>query len=130
MAHKYIKEIVDLKETPYGYCEGETPERDSKWREQRRIYGFDSRETWNLDYTFFCWLYERLAMFKEVNCIDLNFHEFNINGKTLTQGECIDKMLENCKTIIIDKDIENEDLFKLKTEVLDIWKECIFYMWW
>lgn len=126
MAHKYIKEIIDLKNTPYGWSEDTG--RDSKWREERKIYGFDERETWSLDTAFFYWLYERLMMFKEIECIDLDFHKFNIKGVELTQRECIDKMLVNCKEIIL---YEGIDLQKdLKYEVIDIWREVIFSMWW
>ena len=124
MSHKYIKEITKLEETPYGWDEDSN--RASKWREERRIYGFDERETWSLDYTFFCWLYERLLMFKEVNHISLDFHTFNINGKELTHGQCIDKMIDNCKEIILTDD----ELPDLRNETLDIWKTCINAMWW
>ncbi|MGL5647765.1 MAG: hypothetical protein ACRDDY_07935 [Clostridium sp.] len=127
MSHKYIKEIIDLEKTPYGYC-GEEDGRSSKWREERRIYGFDNRETWSLDATFFCWLYERLMMFKEIDFIDLDFHKFVVNEKELTQRECIDRMLELCKTIITYQGIEL--LADEKNEVLDIWKEIIHFMWW
>ncbi|MBY6842894.1 hypothetical protein [Clostridium botulinum] len=126
MAHKYVKEIVDLKNTPYGWSENTG--RDSKWLEERRIYGFDERETWSLDTTFFYWLYERLMMFKKVNCINLDFHKFKIKGVELTQRECIDKMICNCKKIATYQGVD--DLSAMKNETLDIWKECIFSMWW
>ncbi|APQ78824.1 MULTISPECIES: hypothetical protein [Clostridium] len=126
MAHKYVKEIIDLKNTPYGWSENTG--RNSKWLEERRIYGFDERETWSLDTTFFYWLYERLMMFKKVNCINLDFHKFKIQGVELTQKQCIDKMICNCKKIITYQG--TDDLFTIKNETLDIWKECIFSMWW
>lgn len=126
MAHKYIKEIVDLEKTPYGWSENTG--RDSKWREERRIYGFDERETWSLDTTFFYWLYERLMMYKEIDFIDMDAPQFNVNGVTMTQRECIDKMISNCKEIILYEGIDLQK--ELKYEVLDIWKECLFSMWW
>lgn len=128
MSHKYIKEITDLNNTPYGWSENTG--RDSIWLEQRKEYGFDERETWSLDITFFCWLYERLMMFKEVNIIDLDFHKLKINGEELTQGECINKMIDNCKAIIQSKDSDSNEIINKKDEVLNIWKECIYLMWW
>lgn len=128
MPHKYIEEISELKNTPYGWSENTG--RDSKWRKEREEYGFDERETWALDTTFMYWLYERLTMFKNVNCINLDFHKFNINGKELTQRECIDKMIENCKSYITNNNIDDELSYNLKNETLDIWKECIHSMWW
>lgn len=129
MAHKYISEIINIENTPYGWCGGEDY-RNLKWREQRRIYGFDERETWSLDTTFMYWLYERLMMFKEVNCINLDFHKFNVNGKEMTQRECIDKMIENCKIYIQNICINDELVYNLKNENLEILKECIHSMWW
>lgn len=38
-----------------------------KWFFQRRIRGFDDRELWSLDDTFYNWLYVRLKRFMEVN---------------------------------------------------------------
>lgn len=124
MGHKYLEDIVDLKKTTYNNYSDTG--RDEKWKEQREVYSFDEREVWNLDCTFFCWLYERLTMYKETACVDLNFHTFDVNGEILTQKECIDKMIENCKTIIT-KDMD--DNFELKKEVLAIWSKCIFAMW-
>ncbi|ACQ51178.1 hypothetical protein AGE29_01220 (plasmid) [Clostridium botulinum] len=128
MAHKYIKEIINLNKTPYGWSKNTG--RDSQWLEERRVYGFDARETWALDTTFFYWLYERLMMFNKVNCINTSFHKFNINGEKLTQQECIDRMIFGCK-YYITKGSENEAMaFRVAEEILTIWKECIFSMWW
>ena len=88
MNHKYIEEIMDIEESPYGWSKNTG--RDEMWADQRKEYGFDERETWSLDTTFIYWLYERLRMFNEVNCINTEFHTFEINGKKLTQQECID----------------------------------------
>lgn len=124
MGHKYLEEIVDLKKTTYNNYSDTG--RDEKWKEQREVYSFDEREVWNLDCTFFYWLYERLMMYREKACVDLNFHTFDVDGETLTQKECIDKMIENCKTIIT-KDMD--DNFELKEEVLKIWSKCALAMW-
>ena len=34
--------------------------RQKIWRKQRKKYGFDNREIWNMDLAFYLWLYERL----------------------------------------------------------------------
>jgi len=67
--------------------------RQEEWAREREEYGFDERETWSLDHAFACWLYERLKMYKEINTVDLNYHEFKVNDKILTQGEIIDRIL-------------------------------------
>lgn len=126
MAHKYLEDIINIENTPYGWSKNTG--RDVMWKKQRETCGFDERETWSLDATFFCWLYERLIMFKEVAGIDLTFHKFNIQGEELTQEQCIDRMIKICKKIITYDGIES--LFDEKEEVLNIWKECIHSMWW
>ena len=39
--------------------------RNKFWKEQRKKYGFDSRQIWNLDTTMVELLYERLKMYKK-----------------------------------------------------------------
>lgn len=128
MSHKYIEEIMSIEDTPYGWAENTG--RDEMWKEQRDKYGFDERETWSLDSAFIYWLYERLRMYDEVNCINTDFHTFDINGKTLTQQECIDTMINKCKEYITNRLITDESAYNLKNEILDIWRECIHHMWW
>ena len=127
MAHKYIREIIDLKNTPYGWSENTG--RDLNWVEQRRIYGFDERETWALDSSFFYWLYERLRMYDEINCIDTSFHKFQIEDKELTQQECIDEILSLCKEIITQR-ISDEERVNKQDKVMKIWSTCYYSMWW
>lgn len=128
MKHKFIEDIIDIEETPYGWSKNTG--RDEMWANQRKEYGFDERETWSLDTTFIYWLYERLKMFNEVNCINTDFHTFEIHGKKLTQQECIDIMIAKCKDYILDQGLDDNYSYNLKNEILDIWKECIHTMWW
>lgn len=128
MNHKYIEEIMNIEDTPYGWAEHTG--RDEMWAEQRKEYGFDERETWSLDYTFIYWLYERLKMYNKVNCINTDFHKFKVNGVEMTQQECIDAMIDKCKKLITNRLISDENAYNLKNEILDIWKECIHSMWW
>ena len=129
MAHKYIKEIIDLEKTPYGWSENTG--RDSRWREQRRIYGFDERETWSLDNTFFYWLYERIKMYDEINIVDTksDFNKIIFRDKEFTLQDCIDFLLENCKTIILNQGM-NDSIIEVEKDVLDLWRECYRYLWW
>jgi len=80
--------------------------REIQWTEEREKYGFDSRETWSLNYTFYVWLYERLSMYNEVNVVDTSFHKFEFDGETLTFQEAIDKILVICNNVIVGEDID------------------------
>ena len=125
MKHEYFK---DLKRgVPYPYNEKDYPE-------------IDSRDTWNMDSYMIASLYGHLKMYKEDASVDLEYHKFNINGEELTQLQCIDKMIDNCKFILnnIDYSPETEmsieEQFKLTDEKMretfDILKEVFWAMWW
>ena len=131
---KYLKELgIKIEDTPYGWCEndGRDDHRIPYWKKQQEEYGFDERETWGLDYTFYLWLYNRLKMYDEVNCINTDTHKFEYKGEELTQQDCIDRMIEGCK-IAITKDSfkhTDEELEKVD-DVAKIWAICINSMWW
>ena len=103
--------------------------RASSWLKEREEYGFDNRETWNLDRIFIEWIYTRVMMYKECCILDLNYHKIAYKDLELTQGEIIDKILELAKEILLD--INNDNLFYNNSrEICDLWKEVLFYMWW
>ena len=133
--HKYLDEagIADGNR-PWTWDE-EDGERAERWKEEREIYGFDSRETWCLFETFYLWLYERLRMFKDYNIIDLSYHKFNYNGNEYTQGQLIDMMLERLELYFSDKYDEfnpmlDDSLYERVHEIEKIWSVVIPAMWW
>ena len=67
-------------------------ERNEIWNKQREIYGFDSRECWNLDQIFIQWLYSHLMMYLEyvTGIINLEYHKFVFADKEYTQKEAIE----------------------------------------
>lgn len=130
MSRKYIDDLNIEHSTPDEF--GSNPDwRDDIWKEQRETYGFDDRETWGLDYTFYLWLYERLMMFNEKNIIDTSYHKYEYKGEQLTQQDCIDRMIEGCK-IGIKSDLHTltEDEFEKMRDVTKLWDLCIMDMWW
>jgi hypothetical protein len=134
MEHKYLEDLgIQIKNTPWGWCEDNNT-RQSQWMKEREEYGFDQRETWSLDTTFFYWLYERVKMYDKVNCINTKFHKFTVNGEELTKQECMDRILLGCEYYFKFKNEGNLELekiaFQIADEILDIWKQCIFSMWW
>lgn len=55
-----------------------------KWFFQRRRYGFDDREIWNIDNTFYNWLLPRLKRFKEKTvCYPTNYNSMSSWQKEL-----------------------------------------------
>lgn len=123
----YFKEFSFI---PYPYCE-----KDFN-------YELNVKETFSLDMTILAYLYEHLIMYKEVagEIVDLNYHKFTIKNEILTQGQCIDRMIEDIYIIFsIDNNIWKseeswEKLGKMikekEDDLFDILKECFQTLWW
>lgn len=73
--------------------------RSKEWKAQRKKYGFDVRETWNLDFTMSCWIYEHLKMFKDVNPIAVEKEKFLI---PILQDDLTEKMEERNLEEVLD----------------------------
>ena len=123
-----MENILPKGKSPYDFeCDDEI--RNQKWKKEAEEYGFDERETWNLDFTFFCWLYERLKRYKEINCVDLTHEIVKANNEEKTLEEWIDIMINNAEALIL-LDMYSEENIKLAEFTIEIFKQTIFYLWW
>lgn len=118
--HEYLLEVFGEKNIPFpfnqeDYCE------------------FDSRDTYSLDHTLVCWLYERLRYFQEGTIINLDYHKFDIDGEELTQAQCIQRMIDDCKVIMVGDLWKDEDSKKMEVAKDDLFKvlsKVYWAMWW
>ena len=126
---KYLDDL-GLKINEYGtnFMTDNDP-RSSKWAKERKEYGFDVRETWNLDRTFVEWIYTRVLMYKERNCVDTSFHKVLYKDDLITQQEAMDIILDLAKQILLDMDNDELRLNNLRG-ICDLWKEILPIMWW
>ena len=128
MAHKYLENILPKGKSPYDFeCDDEI--RNQKWEKEREQLGFDERETWNLDFTFFCWLYEHLIKYKEVSHVDLTCKIVKVNDEEKNLEEWLDIMINNAEALIL-LDMYSEENIKLAEFTIEIFKQTIFYLWW
>ena len=75
----------------------------SHWRNNRiyRKTGVDPRDCWDLDTSFFQWLYCNCKqLLKDTNC-DLTYRTYEHNGKTYTEGEYIEYLIDLCKQVML-----------------------------
>lgn len=132
MLSKYLRDLgIKEEDTPQGWCIND--QRQEKWQKERDEHGFDSKETWSLDYTFRLWLYERLSMYNEVapKVIDTTFHKYEWNNEIITFQDCINKMLEGLKIDLTIPDDEKTDEQKQKAaDVVKIFALCYYSLWW
>lgn len=110
----------------------DTDERNEIWRKQKKEYGFDSRECWNLDQTFIEWLYSHLMMYLEdaTGVIDLNYHKFEFDGKTYTQKEAIEFILERLRNSLIDIYDDKNEAYLGVYDAVRMWAEIFRTCWW
>ena len=126
MSHKYLENILPKGKSPYDfYYDDEV--RNQKWEKEREQFSFDEREMWLLDFTFFCWLYERLKKYKEVNHTDLIHKIIKINDKEKSLEEWVNLMISNSKDLIL-ANIYSEENVKLAEFTIEIFKKTIFYL--
>ena len=122
MKHKYIRELYP-DHLPFPYSEEDYHE-------------FDERDTFNLDASMLMWLYERLRYFQDeaskiVVFDDPTVRTFDIDGEKLTQMQCIDRMVEDCKVALFGDDFYDRE--KMDAAVRDLFKvlsEVFWCMWW
>jgi hypothetical protein len=90
----------------------------------------DARDLWNLDMTLVGWLYERLNLYKDKAPVDLDFHKFDIDGKELTQGQCIDRMINDCKIMLLDDSfIVPQEVEEAKDDLFKVLSKVFWAMW-
>ena len=104
--------------------------RRDRWRKEKQIYGFDSSETWNLDYVFVMWIYTRVKLYEELNNVATDEEFFEYKGNEYSFQEGINMLLELSKKMIIDMRDDgwynNEDM----DELCDLWKVLVRRLWW
>ena len=126
MNHKYLNDILPKGKSPYNFYYYDEI-RNQKWEKEREQFSFDEREMWLLDFTFFCWLYERLKKYKEVNHTDLIHKIIKINDKEKSLEEWVNLMISNSKDLIL-ANIYSEENVKLAEFTIEIFKKTIFYL--
>ncbi len=133
------KYLDDAGIKPENYGVNFTDKKDKrrrKWKKQRKIYGFDARETWNLDSSFAEWLYTRCSMYLDEakDIVDLDYHKITYNDKEYTQREAIEKVKKWSLYYVKNKysadQIVSERAHKSLTKACELWAILVHYMWW
>lgn len=132
--NKYLDDL-GLKQEEYGInFTKDNDKRKTEWEQQREVYGFDERETWNMGTTFMEWLYSHLKMYDEINIVNTSYHTFEFQGKTYTQQELMDLIMEKCEYFLLNQDkpdlnLENKAYEEAKIAI-QAFAEVFPAMWW
>ena len=126
MISKYLTDI-NIKEENIPWFWNPNDSRQEQWKEQRKKYGFDERDTWSLSYTLILLIYPRLKMYDEINIVDTSFHKIKHKDKEYTCQECIDRVLKGMEIYL------SKDELDLKDEEIKELGECMIILgkiWW
>lgn len=99
------------KDLPWNWNKGDT--RQEEWKKERKEYGFDERDTWNLNFTLPLLVYERLKWYRMHAPIDMdsdypsNVYEFR--GEQVMFGKSIDRILKSFETKLKKDDVKMTD---------------------
>lgn len=125
---KYLDDLGIPLQNQHTNFSNNKDRRWKRWKKERKVYGFDSRETWNLDKMLVEWIYTHFKMYKELTIVNLKFHKFDYNGEKITQEEAIDIILEACENCLIsDNDLLDESL---PEEIYTLIGRVMPAMWW
>ena len=97
MKSKYLNEILGCEYKSY-----DDDERKEIFEKEREEYGLASCDTWNLDITFFEFIYISFKMYNECNCVDTHFHKIIIDEEWDMQ-KVIDYIIEISKKYLIQR---------------------------
>ena len=102
---------------------------------QKDYHKLDVRDTYNMDDYMIASLYEHMKLYKEVACVKLDYHVFSIDGVKLTQEECINRIIDDCRFILDNKDCLNTDeeqkeIDSKMRDALKVLAEIFWCMWW
>lgn len=144
--HKYLKEINIIPIQQFYKEESYFPKRLKNWLKCKKYQkiqmrdGFNPTETWDLEQSFYQWLYEGLRSYMDyaTDVIDLDvdkeWYSLKYKGKWYTQRQLTEILLEKLEFVLrVDKNWRDiptsqavQDEFKKRREVgneiHDMWK--------
>lgn len=130
MNHKYLEEL-NLPADSGHFYQFEPAFYSERLQKEKETYGFDSRETIDMDVTFMLWLYEHLRMYVDTakDIVNLGYpNRCEYEGKKYTQLELIKKMLDGIKRYFAAEN--DKEAYAELREVANIWAYILPFMWW
>lgn len=103
------------------------------WKKEQAIYGFDERDTWNLDHTMLELLYERIKMFVEIVNIEDYQTKVIVDDKETAFSAVVNELIELCEKVIKNNTsfaIDFEEQNKLERRIWSLWAQTFDYFWW
>ena len=133
--NKYL-DILGIKRKNYG--SNFVKENKIQRFFERRKYGFDYRQTINMDLMFAEWLYSRLMMLLEQTDDDLTFNSIEFEGEKYTIERAIHRILKATSEYLYfyeeldmySEEVEEDDIVHIQNEMKEatrLWAEIMPY---
>lgn len=137
--NKYLEDLGIKRENhSINFCNDKDDPRQKSWKKERKKYGFDSREVWNLDKTFIEWLYSHLRMYKDTTIIDLDkdiLYNVVVSKdkiiESISMRDALEFMLTQCENYLLNKESDylSEEDPKIY-EALHMFVDTFTAWWW
>lgn len=125
--HKNLGKVVRLNKTMCMFntndIDGSTSIQE-KYEKERKIYGFDERETWELNYTSITWLYAHIKRLRDISRLDVDGkYAKRYKVKVITKDESMDTYNYRMKRIFYKNGrYEDKVQFEYTYKVLTVGK--------
>ena len=138
--YKYLDLLGVEKENQYHnwFDTIDVGNQEEKWKEERMVYGIDSRSTWNFNSDTMDYLYIHLKMYNEVNIVELSYHHIEFDGKDYNVQQALDMLLSWFETVyypsdrgdsLIDGDTP-EHFEEMRFKYMCLFAKILPYLWW
>lgn len=137
--NKYLDDLgIPIEDYGVNFIGDKKDKRYNLWKRQQREYGFDARETWNLDTIFIEWLYCHCMMYKDqakdVIVLDDAEASFDHKGFKYTQLQALNYIIKwTGEYLKVHYNIIEGSEYKLYDKVkkaVHLWAEILPSMWW
>ena len=141
--YKYLDDLGVERKNQYQnwFITTNKDKRQSEWKEQRKEYGIDERETWNFNDELLDYIYIHLKMLNEVNCVA--FDKEHVDTYNMSVQECMDYILSWFETTyypdkgdnLYSSDMEEwqnkiKEYNESYSKTLHMFVEILPYLWW
>ena len=131
----YLEKLgLDIHKYGVNFC-GKGDRRWSDWKKERKLYGFDNRETWCIEPLFVEWIYSRFKMYLEQTVVDLEYYKIpyqkdpDAEPIMVTQKKAIKIIMKMCRDFLLKND-EDYASARLDPSFYPLLSELMPLMWW
>lgn len=130
--HKFLEKFYPDMSFPHQFQINKKTKKSVK--KIKRKYGVDIRECWNMDFSFYVWLYEHIKAYEKFTIADIDDMRaiFTFNDKNYTQRELMHKILKRIELYFktLNETEHPEKIQKKIDEIIPMWQVLMPAMWW